>query len=109
MVPVVAEYYGGDMGTTYYAVAVVRANQTGVNIGNLKGTKSCHTGYQRTVGYNVPVGYLLNSGKMERVACGVNGTVASVSKFFKQSCIAGIIIFLTGQALFVPILSSVTL
>ena len=91
MVPVVAEDYGGveDKGTTYYAVAVARANNTGVNLGSLKGKKSCHTGYQKTAGYNTPVGYLINSEKMEVVGCGTNATAKAVSKFFSKSCIPG--------------------
>lgn len=89
MVPVVAEDYGGGKGTSYYAVAVARANNTGVNLGNLKGKTSCHTGYQKTAGYNTPVGYLLESKRMERAACGTDGTAKSVSMFFKESCIPG--------------------
>mgnify|MGYP001794387896 FL=1 len=89
MVPVVAEDYGGNANTFYYAVAVAMANNSGLNLGNLKGKKSCHTGYQKTAGYNVPVGYLLQSKKMERVACGEEGTTQSVSKFFSQSCVPG--------------------
>ena len=89
MVPVVAEDYGGNANTFYYAVAVAMANNSGLNLGNLKGKKSCHTGYQKTAGYNVPVGYLLQSKKMKRVACGDSGTVQSVSKFFSKSCIPG--------------------
>jgi len=89
MVPVVAEDYGGNKGTFYYAVAVAKANRTGLNLGNLKGKKSCHTGYQKTAGYNTPVGYLLQSKKMKRVACGETGTAKSVSAFFTESCIPG--------------------
>ena len=89
MVPIVYEDYGGATGNSYIAVAVAMKNNSGLNLGNLKGKKSCHTGYQKTAGYNVPVGYLLQSKKMKRVACGDSGTVQSVSKFFSKSCIPG--------------------
>lgn len=59
-----------DIGTSYYAVAVVRRNSN-VTINTLKGVKSCHTGINRTVGWNVPVGYLVESGHLSVMGCDV--------------------------------------
>lgn len=47
-----------EVGTSYYAVAVVKRSSN-VTINTLKGVRSCHTGINRTVGWNVPVGYLV--------------------------------------------------
>ena len=74
----------------YYAIAVVKKNNTGINIKNLKGKKSCHTGIQRTAGWNVPIGYLLHAKIMPAVACGNDDNdYMSASKFFSESCVPG--------------------
>lgn len=58
------------MGTSYYAVAVVRRSFN-VTINTLRGVKSCHTGINRTVGWNVPVGFLVDSGRLSVMGCDV--------------------------------------
>lgn len=59
-----------EVGTSYYAVAVVKRSSP-VTINTLKGIKSCHTGINRTVGWNVPVGYLVESGRLSVMGCDV--------------------------------------
>lgn len=59
-----------EVGTSYYAVAVVKRSSN-VTINTLKGVKSCHTGINRTVGWNVPVGYLVESGRLSVMGCDV--------------------------------------
>ncbi|XP_057596323.1 melanotransferrin isoform X2 [Hippopotamus amphibius kiboko] len=68
--PVVGEVYDQEVGTSYYAVAVVKRGSH-VTINTLKGVKSCHTGINRTVGWNVPVGYLVESGRLSVMGCNV--------------------------------------
>ncbi|XP_014340192.1 melanotransferrin [Latimeria chalumnae] len=84
--PVVGEKYDQDVGTSYYAVAVVSSSNTTININNLRGKKSCHTGLNRTVGWNVPIGYLIDSGRMSVMDCNVS---RAVSEFFSASCVPG--------------------
>ncbi|XP_057593902.1 serotransferrin-like [Hippopotamus amphibius kiboko] len=57
--PVVAEFYGSkdEPQTNYYAVAVVKKG-TNFKLNELKGKKSCHTGYGRSAGWNIPMGKL---------------------------------------------------
>ena len=59
-----------EVGTSYYAVAVVKRGSQ-VTINTLRGVKSCHTGINRTVGWNVPVGYLVESGRLSVMGCDV--------------------------------------
>ncbi|XP_054556446.1 melanotransferrin isoform X2 [Talpa occidentalis] len=83
--PVVGEVYDQEVGTSYYAVAVVRRSSN-VTINTLRGVKSCHTGINRTVGWNVPVGYLVESGRLSVMGCNV---LQAVSNYFGGSCVPG--------------------
>ncbi|XP_026542960.1 melanotransferrin [Notechis scutatus] len=83
--PVVAEAYGQDVGTSYYAVAVVKASSN-LTINQLRGAKTCHTGINRTAGWNIPVGLLLDSGRMPMMGCSVT---KAVSDYFNTSCVPG--------------------
>lgn len=86
LVPIVAQDYGTLAGMGYYSVIVARKD-TQVTIGTLKGKKSCHTGYRRTSGWNIPIGYLLYNTTQGKANTGCDAQFAS--KFFSQSCVPG--------------------
>ncbi|KAK3752064.1 hypothetical protein QZH41_009161 [Actinostola sp. cb2023] len=86
LVPIVAENTGTSLG--YYAVAVAKKD-TNITMNNLKGKKTCHTGYGRNAGWNVPIGYLLEKSDF-RSGCGSQIDLKSASKYFSQSCVPGV-------------------
>ncbi|XP_006179779.2 serotransferrin [Camelus ferus] len=57
--PVVAEFYGtkDEPQTKYYSVAVVKKGSN-LQLNQLQGKKSCHTGLGRSAGWNIPMGLL---------------------------------------------------
>ncbi|XP_069069248.1 melanotransferrin isoform X2 [Pleurodeles waltl] len=83
--PVVGEVYDQEIGTSYYAVAVVHKDST-LTITSLKGARSCHTAIRRTAGWNVPIGWLTHSGRMPVVGCDFEQAAAD---FFDKSCVPG--------------------
>ncbi|NWS72572.1 TRFM protein, partial [Crotophaga sulcirostris] len=85
--PVVGEVYDQEIGTSYYAVAVVRKSSN-ITINSLKGVRSCHTGINRTAGWDVPVGYLIDSGRLAAMGCDLPQG-KSVSEYFDASCVPG--------------------
>eukprot|EP01026_Neomeris_dumetosa_P063527 TRINITY_DN602_c0_g2_i1.p1 TRINITY_DN602_c0_g2~~TRINITY_DN602_c0_g2_i1.p1 ORF type:complete len:722 (+),score=149.30 TRINITY_DN602_c0_g2_i1:47-2212(+) len=86
----VAENYGGDSGVEYYAIAVINSEDadTITQLSDLKGKRSCHTGYRKTAGWYMPVGALLRLGNMEAVNSEdlVQNDAESVAGFFSQVC-----------------------
>jgi hypothetical protein len=64
LTPVASEFYGTSVGASYFSLAVVdkafcdRLGRTESGLANLKGARSCHTGYRKTAGWTVPVGFM---------------------------------------------------
>ena len=75
---------GFDKFVHYYGLAVV---ETGANFSfkELKGKKSCHTGVGKTVGWKIPVGYLLYNKNMTFT----KNQYKSAADFFGESCAPG--------------------
>ena len=68
----------------YYGLAVVQKDST-IKLTELKGKKSCHTGVDKTVGWKIPVGYLLYTKEMNFT----KDQYTSAADFFGESCAPG--------------------
>lgn len=73
--------------SSYYAVAVVRADSNITSFIQLKGLKSCHTGLGKTAGWKMPVATLLDLGHIQPFHCDF---VSAAAEFFSGgSCAPG--------------------
>ncbi|KAG9278863.1 serotransferrin-like [Astyanax mexicanus] len=86
--PIIAEDYGQDSDTCYYAVAVVKKG-TEFKFSELKGKKSCHTGLGKSAGWNIPIGTLLSRGKIEWTGPESSPVEEAVMSYFSASCVPG--------------------
>eukprot|EP00899_Mesostigma_viride_P014739 jgi/Mesvir1/23266/Mv12880-RA.1 len=89
--PVVAENYGEGAGVTYRGVAVVKASfcQSGTpTFASLRGKSSCHTGYRKTAGWVLPLGYLLSNDIADVVSSNssIRNDAETMAAFFGRSC-----------------------
>uniref|UniRef100_A0A667X3S2 Serotransferrin n=1 Tax=Myripristis murdjan TaxID=586833 RepID=A0A667X3S2_9TELE len=82
--PIIAE----DYDTCYYAVAVVKKD-SGFNINELKGKRSCHTGLGKSAGWNIPIGTLVSMGQIQWTGTDDRPVEEAVSEFFSASCVPG--------------------
>ncbi|KAF5286161.1 hypothetical protein FQR65_LT12919 [Abscondita terminalis] len=85
--PIVSEMYG-SMGNSYYAVAVVRKNSLYKSFADLRGVKSCHTGFGRTAGYNAPLFTLIKQNLIKPDQCPYSNAMAEF--FSGGSCMPGV-------------------
>lgn len=84
--PIVAEKYDSDDGS-YYAVAVVKKNSQYQNFSDLRGAKSCHTGFGRAAGYIAPLYTLIKQNLIKSDQCPYPKAVAEY--FSGGSCLPG--------------------
>ncbi|XP_076837753.1 serotransferrin-2-like [Brachyhypopomus gauderio] len=86
--PIIAEDYGKDGETCYYAVAVVKKGTT-FKFSELKGKKSCHTGLGKSAGWNIPIGTLVALDYIKWSGAADSSVEKSVMEFFSASCAPG--------------------
>ncbi|XP_036409620.1 transferrin-a [Megalops cyprinoides] len=86
--PIIAEDYGKDSDTCYYAVAVAMKG-TGFGLKDLRGKKTCHTGLGKSAGWNIPIGTLLSQGQIVWGGVDDEAIEKAVSEFFMASCVPG--------------------
>lgn len=86
--PIIAEDYGEDSDTCYYAVAVAKKG-TDFGFTSLRGKKSCHTGLGKSAGWNIPIGTLVTEGQIQWAGIEDKPVESAVSDFFIASCAPG--------------------
>ncbi|XP_063216144.1 transferrin [Bacillus rossius redtenbacheri] len=85
--PVLAEVYGPDRGT--FSVAIVRKSSPYQSLADLRGARSCHTGYGRISGWVAPLYTLLAKDLIHRDSCPYT---KGLSEFFSGgSCVPGVL------------------
>ncbi|XP_044525429.1 melanotransferrin-like [Gracilinanus agilis] len=85
LVPAAGESYQDDRKDTYHAVALVKRNSSyAFTIDELRGKRSCHSGYGMASGWDIPVGVLVQRGFIRPKGCDV---LQAVSEFFSASCV----------------------
>lgn len=85
--PVAAEVYGAECATSYYAVAVVKKGTDFSSLCELRGKKSCHTGFGRSAGWNIPVGVMLGKNCFNWAGAESEPIEKAVAHFFSASCV----------------------
>ncbi|XP_006008475.1 serotransferrin-A [Latimeria chalumnae] len=86
--PIIAEKYGEDDGTCYFAVAVAKKG-SGFSFKELKGKYSCHTGLGKSAGWVAPIGTLVEMGQIEWGGPEKQPIEQAVANFFAGSCVPG--------------------
>ncbi|XP_034559808.1 transferrin-a isoform X2 [Notolabrus celidotus] len=86
--PIIAEDYGTNSETCYYAVAVVKKG-SGFNFNQLQGKRSCHTGLGKSAGWNIPIGTLVSMGLIQWEGIEDKPVEEAVSEYFQASCAPG--------------------
>ena len=69
-----------------YSVAVVRGDSGITSLSDLKGKRSCHSGFGHTSSWMVPVGALIKDELIDPENC---NRAQEVAKYFSGSCVPG--------------------
>ncbi|EDW82176.1 uncharacterized protein Dwil_GK25660 [Drosophila willistoni] len=77
----------------YEGIIMVKKSSPIHNLQQLRGAKSCHTGFGRNVGYKIPITKLKNTHVLKVSAdpqiSATERELKSLSEFFSQSCLVG--------------------
>ncbi|XP_053664953.1 transferrin [Anopheles marshallii] len=78
----------------YEGIMLVRASDNFHSLADLRGKRSCHTGFGRNVGYKIPVTRLLRAGVLKLPVGDVSLSpvereLAGLSELFSASCLPG--------------------
>ncbi|XP_075156344.1 transferrin-like [Haematobia irritans] len=77
----------------YEGIILVKKNSKIQSLNDLRGSKSCHTGFGRNVGYKIPITKLKNSKvlhvSLDPEITATERELKSLSEFFSQSCLVG--------------------
>ncbi|XP_048861011.1 otolith matrix protein 1 [Brienomyrus brachyistius] len=82
------ESYNGEDGVSYYVVALARRSSSDLSLLEMHERSSCHPGIRTTVGWTVPIGFLVNTSQIS-VDEQCNFPQA-VGDFFGYSCVPGV-------------------
>lgn len=77
----------------YEGIILVKKNSDIKSLNDLKGKKSCHTGYGRNVGYKIPITKLRKLGLFKPAEDvnlpAVERELKGLSELFSKSCLVG--------------------
>nr|AYV99626.1 venom polypeptide [Dolopus genitalis] len=77
----------------YEGIILVKKSSPVKSLEDLKGMKSCHTGFGRNVGYKIPITKLKNSGilkvELDPHLAPTERELKALSQFFSKSCLVG--------------------
>lgn len=88
LIPIVSEQIEMHE-SSYYAIAVARKNDPTTDLFNLKGKRSCHSGFMKAAGWMMPLGVLLSNDKMRSYQ--VCDSAHSAAEYFDKACAPGIL------------------
>ncbi|GFR00340.1 ovotransferrin [Trichonephila clavata] len=84
LVPVVAEVYGSEETSGYYAVVVARESLDIRTLADLRGKRACFPGIGQMAGWVIPISVLIDKDIIEVIDC--NNLIKTAASFFGPSC-----------------------
>ncbi|GMH39771.1 hypothetical protein BSKO_07669 [Bryopsis sp. KO-2023] len=88
---VIGENSGWELSTSYYSVAVVKkefCTSDDISLADVKGARSCHTGYRKSAGWDAVMASLISTRLMPVVdnEADVENDAESAASFFSSVC-----------------------